>query len=414
VVNTNWIKASTKITVTYSRGWDLGIDSITFRDLAILDKTPPTVSITSPTSGSRLSEVVIVSATASDNVGVTGVQFLLDGQPIGSEDAGSPFSVSWDTRQSANGQHTLSALARDAAGNSTLSSSVIVNVSNQSGNTGGARSALRFFGNGSRSPDRDRIKILIDNSSNNLPGSPADIGATDFTIEFWVRGIIDRDNQENSSSLQSCGNNDNWIYGNIIFDRDRYNQGRKFGISAAGGKLIFGVSNDSQSVTACGNTNILDNAWHHIAVQRRINDGYMWIYVDGRLDGQGRGPSGDISYPDDGIPGDFCGGGCVNSDPYLVIGAEKHDAGSSYPSFGGYIDEVRLSSVLRYSGNFSRPTAPFLTDSSTKALYHFDEGSGNTVFDSSNAPGGPSNGEIRYGGNPAGPIWVTSDAPFLR
>ena len=44
------------------------------------------------------------------------------------------------------------------------------------------------------------------------------------------------------------------------------------------------------------------------------------------------------------------------SDPFLVIGAEKHDAGSLYPSYRGWIDEVRLSTVRRYTGSgFTRP-----------------------------------------------------------
>jgi hypothetical protein len=130
IVKTNWTKASTKITISYTSGWDLGIDSIILADSVVSDKTPPTVSITAPPSGSQLSKVVAISANASDNVGITGVQFLLDGQPLGTEDTASPYSISWDTKQSANGQHNLSARARDAAGNTTLSSSVSVNTNN--------------------------------------------------------------------------------------------------------------------------------------------------------------------------------------------------------------------------------------------------------------------------------------------
>jgi hypothetical protein len=61
---------------------------------------------------------------------------------------------------------------------------------------------------------------------------------------------------------------------------------------------------------------VLDGAWHHIAVQRRRSDGYMWLYVDGRLEAQGDGPDGDISYPDDGVPCDRCcnGNPCNFSD----------------------------------------------------------------------------------------------------
>ena len=93
------------------------------------DTTAPTVALTSPPA-STVSGTVAVSATASDNVGVAGVQFLLDGANLGAEDTASPYSVSWDTTAVANGSHVLLARARDAAGNVTTSSSVTVTVSN--------------------------------------------------------------------------------------------------------------------------------------------------------------------------------------------------------------------------------------------------------------------------------------------
>ncbi len=71
-----------------------------------------------------------VSANASDNVGVAGVQFLLDGVNLGAEDTSSPYSVSWNTTTVTNGSHTLTAVARDAAGNTTTSTAVGVTVQN--------------------------------------------------------------------------------------------------------------------------------------------------------------------------------------------------------------------------------------------------------------------------------------------
>jgi hypothetical protein len=95
-----------------------------------------------------------------------------------------------------------------------------------------------------------------------------------------------------------------------------------------------------------------------------------------------------------------------------VIGAEKHDAGPEYPSFRGWIDEVRISRIIRYRGAFTPPTAPFTPDPDTVALYHFNEGAGVTVRDSSGAPGGPSDGALRVGGSPAGPAW-SEDTPWI-
>ena len=87
--------------------------------------------MTAPTAGSVVSGNVTVSATATDNVGVAGVQFLLDGASLGAEDTTAPYSMTWDTTSASNGVHTLQARARDAAGNSaTSSSSVTVTVSN--------------------------------------------------------------------------------------------------------------------------------------------------------------------------------------------------------------------------------------------------------------------------------------------
>src|SRR2546422_11773912 len=86
--------------------------------------------MTAPISGATVSGTITVSATASDNVGVAGVQFQLDGAPLGAEDTTAPYSVPWDTTTATPGTHTLRAIARDAANNTTTSSSVTVTVSN--------------------------------------------------------------------------------------------------------------------------------------------------------------------------------------------------------------------------------------------------------------------------------------------
>ncbi len=275
--------------------------------------------------------------------------------------------------------------------------------------------SLRTYGHGVSAPDLDRAKIEIDDPSDTNPGPPADIGATDFTIEFFVKGSA----ADNAADAVTCGANNDWILGNIVLDRDRFNQDRKFGISLAGGEVVFGVSGDGTGDrTVCSSSNVLDDAWHHVAVQRRRSDGRLWLFVDGVLEAEVDGPDGDISYPDDGVPCATCcnGGPCDFSDPYLVIGAEKHDAGAAYPSFSGFIDELRLSTILRYANTFTPPSDPFGADADTAALYHFDEGPAGactgTLVDAS--PGGASPGQCRFGGAPpAGPVYST-DNPFTQ
>lgn len=96
----------------------------------VFDTMPPTITISAPAAGASVTGSVTVAAAAADNVGVAGVQFKLDGVNLGIEDATSPFSVSWNTAQISDGNHVLTAVARDAAGNTAVSSAVTVVVNN--------------------------------------------------------------------------------------------------------------------------------------------------------------------------------------------------------------------------------------------------------------------------------------------
>src|SRR5438309_5431412 len=93
------------------------------------DTTPPAVSITSPASGTIVAGTIRVPASASDNVRVVGVQFLLDGLNAGAEVTAAPYSASWNTTTASNGSHSLTAVARDAAGNRATSVAAAVTVS---------------------------------------------------------------------------------------------------------------------------------------------------------------------------------------------------------------------------------------------------------------------------------------------
>jgi hypothetical protein len=93
------------------------------------DTTPPTVSFTSPDNDVIVSGTITVSASASDNVGVAGVRFALDGVILGAEVTAAPYAFSWDTALATNGAHSLAAVARDAAGN-TASANITVTLKN--------------------------------------------------------------------------------------------------------------------------------------------------------------------------------------------------------------------------------------------------------------------------------------------
>ena len=98
------------------------------------DTTPPTVSVSAPASNSTVSGTVTVSASAADNVGVSKVEFYVNGA-LKSTGTTSPFSYSWNTTSVANGSYTLTAKAYDAAGNVGQSGNVAVTVSNSTTST---------------------------------------------------------------------------------------------------------------------------------------------------------------------------------------------------------------------------------------------------------------------------------------
>jgi len=110
------------------------------------DTTPPSATVTAPAAGATVSGAVAVTATASDNVGVTRVDVLVDGAVAGSDTA-APYSVTIDTTALGDGSHTLAARAFDAANNAATSAPIAVTVQNGGGGGGGGR-LLETFSTG--------------------------------------------------------------------------------------------------------------------------------------------------------------------------------------------------------------------------------------------------------------------------
>jgi len=100
----------------------------------LVDAAPPIVSVDAPADSATVSSVVELTATAVDDQAVTGVQFRLNDQDVGAElQAEAPitkFTLSWDSHALPNGSYRLTAVARDAAGNATTSSGVVVTIAN--------------------------------------------------------------------------------------------------------------------------------------------------------------------------------------------------------------------------------------------------------------------------------------------
>jgi hypothetical protein len=110
--------------------YNLNIVEILAGSAGPADTTPPTVSMISPAPGAPIANLATVAAQAMDDTGVAGVQFFLDGSPLGSEVTVPPFSMTWNTATATNGAHTLTGHARDSAGLTATSNGVTVTVDN--------------------------------------------------------------------------------------------------------------------------------------------------------------------------------------------------------------------------------------------------------------------------------------------
>jgi hypothetical protein len=93
------------------------------------DSIKPTVAMVVPQKGATVSGTITLSASASDNTGIAGVQFTVDGTAAGQELTGAPYTMTLNTWPYANGSHTIGVNARDFAGN-RAKDSVTVTVQN--------------------------------------------------------------------------------------------------------------------------------------------------------------------------------------------------------------------------------------------------------------------------------------------
>src|SRR5262245_40688983 len=111
------------------------------------DTVPPNANLTAPANGATVSGMITLSADASDNVGVTRVEFYCDAGTFLGSDTSAPYSIACDTMAIPNGARTFSCKAYDAAGNFTTSAANSVTVNNgTSGTPGQSKWAKRIGG----------------------------------------------------------------------------------------------------------------------------------------------------------------------------------------------------------------------------------------------------------------------------
>ena len=167
---------------------------------------------------------------------------------------------------------------------------------------------------GASSLELDGTDDIVDSTSN------INLSSTDFTIDVWIRP----NNVTGYKGIWETGTSTklvSYLLGNVVY-------------LTVGGSTII-----SNSVT------VNANEWTMLSYEREGNT--HRIYKNGTLADTGS----TANRPDNGI---------------FSIGE------SSFGDFNGYIDEFRISNVVRYGASFTEPTSAFSVDSDTIALLHFD------------------------------------------
>jgi PKD repeat protein len=116
-------------TTTNSRTGTMTIAGQTFTVTQLGDTTPPTVTLTTSASG-IVSNVITLSATATDDVAVVKVEFYRESSVLLGTVTAPPYSLNFDTTSVGDGPHCFTAKAYDPAGNVGSSAAACVSVDN--------------------------------------------------------------------------------------------------------------------------------------------------------------------------------------------------------------------------------------------------------------------------------------------
>lgn len=184
------------------------------------------------------------------------------------------------------------------------------------------------------------------------------IGTGDYTFEGWV--YHNTNSSSNQPHIYGMSGNTGTALIQIIYDQSS-NQVKVYseGSISQGSLIITGGS-------------LSANTWTHIAVTRNSSD--VKLFIDGTQSGST-------------VTGNTVNFANHNSNFMLGV------SGDGDKTFMGYLDEMRVSKIARYTADFTPATEQFENDANTLMLMHFDgpDGSTNTIFDDNGVQLTPSN-----------------------
>jgi len=276
-------------------------------------------------------------------------------------------------------------------------------------------------------------RILIDQRTTGASPPPSDVGEGSFTIELWLKSAPGGQLVPTTgyrSPGQSESDDFDWVAGNIFLDRSVWDpRYPAYGASIHRDEILgvvrFGVRSGTIAgagvdarYTLQGSRDVLDGAWHHVALVRDASNGRLAIFVDGALDATSssdfRATTVDVSYPNGAelVGEPSAAANNPERSPFLLLGTEKHDLGVDSPGFRGWLDELRIWDVARGAADIAADYARVVPvgEGGPVASYRFEEGSGLTIFDA--GPGPPATLST---GTPSGSDggWSNDAAPLV-
>jgi len=234
------------------------------------DKTSPTVALLYPNAGSVLSGIVDVVMDAADNVGVTLIEFYIDGK-MAAYDNSAPWGFSWNTDTLSAGTHTLYVKAYDASGNEGTTGNITFTIADDPDVT--SPTVILLYPTAG-SEISGTIDVVID--------AYDDVGV--ILMEFYVDGILVA--TDNNSPWGFSWNTTNLSNGDHSLYIKAYDEAGNEGTT---GNLLFTIADDITAPTVTllypgagsvisDTVNVLVDASDDVGVT------LVEFYVDGNLE----------------------------------------------------------------------------------------------------------------------------------
>ncbi len=268
-------------------------------------------------------EVVIVPPQPTTNDPITCVITTPSFDPEGGTVS---YVYGWQIDGGPSGIATASVQPEDTTGGEVWTCEVTPWDAAQAGPAGSAEVTVQPEACSGGSLEFDGLNDVVEVASTSGMESIQEV-----TLDAWVRGSL----------------------GTIVHKEDQLD------LSVSSNGNVYCLAEGHSSIVTLSAAWPTDDAWHHVACTFSDPGRALWldgVEVDSAID-HNNGPQTSI-------------------DP-LTVGANLENPGVA---FEGLIDEVRLSSTVRYTSPFYPPPA-FAADSDTLLLLHFDEGTGATAFD---------------------------------